>query len=337
MKIHGFDILICSVCSQLYKNQRIASSNSMGASYFSDGYIEGPFIPVQPRIIKCINENCGQFLQISQLKMVASVNHDDEDASSPDAWETAYDLVGYKIGLNNLKEALHKDICNSIDNEIIIRTQLLWRYNDLFRKDSSYFLQDDERDIFINNIDRLIVLNQDKDSISDKLFLAELYREKSDFEHCFEILKDLKCEKPCEITLKEKIFSQSKIRKDRVFDVDLIAVKKEYKCSFCNDSIILFDLENLIDPREYRHFICKNDNTIFNDSLKIQNPISEYRLNKFQKLLNSKKPHEQFIDNPELACPVCKGSNIVEFKPDQEKCIKCGQGNYIPIDWFNVN
>ena len=337
MMILGFDILICPVCSQLYKKQVIASSNTFGAIFYSDGYTKGASLPNQPIILKCINKDCGQYLQIESLKKIASESYDREETYYPGRWESAYDVEGYKMNIEDLNEALEDSICRNIKNETNVRTNLLWSYNDLFRKDSEYVLQNRERELFINNIESLIILYQEGTSIKERMFLAELYREKGDFEHCIEILKDLKCEKPGEIILKEKIYSQSKIKNDRVFDFALIAVKKEYRCSLCNDRQILFDLEKLKDPRDYRHFICKDDNTVFNDSLKVQNPVTEYKLNKIQKLLNLKKPHERFIDNPELACPVCKSRNIVEFKPEKDKCIKCGTGNYLPIDWFKDN
>jgi len=338
MRILGFDILTCPVCSQLYKKQIIASSNSIGSSYFSDSYIEGPFLPSQPTIIKCINENCGQFLQINKLKKIASIDYDDEDVYKHNAWKTAYDLEDYRMKIKDLLECLEKDICKTIDNEIDIRTQLLWRFNDNFRKYENFnFLEYDKIHFKFNN-KRLIEIKKDKTEVRDKLFLAELYREIADFESCIRVLNEINNENHNEKTLKEKIYSQAKIKNDIVFNIDKIAIKKEYKCNYCGESLILFDLEKIIDnPLQYRHFICIKDKIVFNASLKVQNPVTEYRLNKLQKIFKLKKPHERFIDNPALRCPVCKNRDIVEFKPEQQKCIKCGIGNYETIKWFNNN
>jgi hypothetical protein len=337
MRILGFDIIICPVCSQLYKKQIIASSNTIGSYYFSDSYTEGPFIPQQPRIIKCINEDCRQFLQISTLKKIISIDYDDEEAFKPNAWETAYDLEGYKMGLNDLKEALDKDICNIIENEIIIRTLLLWRYNDYFRKDENFILIEEDKEQFKNNIERLIELKKGKTEIRDLISFAELHREIADFDTCIKILNEVRNENPNEKTLKEKIFSQAKIKNKIVFNVNQIAIKKEYRCDHCGESIILFDLQKLDNPLQYRHFICRTENYVFNDSLKVQNPMTEYKLNKLQKMFDLKKPHERFIDNSKLACPICKNKKVEEFKPEEQKCIKCGMGNYETIKWFDNN
>lgn len=332
MRITGFTVIICPICSQLYKRQIIVSTNSIGASFFSDNYVEGPFILHQPSIIKCINDECGQFLQVSNLKSVATIDYN--KASNPDAWETAYDLRGYKMKIKDLLDCLSKDICNTIDNEIIVRTQLLWRFNDNFRDNKIYELSDQETNRK-SNIERLIEIKKDKTKVQDKLFLAELYREISDFESCIKALNEIKNETHNEKTLKEKIFSQAKIKNNIVFNVNQIAIKKEYKCNYCGENFILFDLEKLNSPLQYRHFLCRTDSIVFNSSLKIQNPIKAYNLNKLQKVLKLKKSYERFIDNPDLTCPVCKNKNIEEFIPEHQKCIKCGTGDYVTINWFN--
>lgn len=335
MYISGFDILICPICSQLYKKHVIVSSNSFYATYFSDSYTEGPYLPGQSSIIKCINEDCGHFLKISNLKQIASLNYSDDDVYRPESWQTAYDLRKYKFKIKDLLDCLSDDLCNTLENELFIRTQILWRYNDFFREDKKYELSDQDETNRKSNIKRLIEIKRDRDTVKDTIFLAELHRELADFDSCIKILSEIKNENQNEKNIKEKIFSQAKIRKDIVYVVSQIAIKKEYQCDQCGESLILFDLEKLNSSLQYQHFICKKDNNVFNDSFKILNPIPAYRLNKLQKLFKIKKPHVQLIDNPDLSCPECKNKNVDIFIPEEHECIKCGTGKYVTTNWFD--
>jgi hypothetical protein len=332
MRILGFDIAFCPFCLQVYKNQIIGSSNTFNSNYFSDGYLEGQFIPQIPSIIKCVNSKCGKLFNIKNAKIITQI---DEFGGYEPEWEFAYNLAEYKIGIKELQEALETGFCENELEEITVRILLLYRYNDLYRQNRDFKFSSGEKETIIDNIDKLIELHKNETTTGGKLFLAELYREKKDFDICLEILSGISIEKESEKDIKEKIYSQAKVKDDIVFNIYTVAVKKEYKCNNCNDRLILFNLEKLDTPLQYKHFICRIDNKVFNASLKIQNPITEYRLNKLQKMFNLKKPHERFVHNNELACPICKNKNIQEFSPELQKCIKCGVGNYETVKWFD--
>ena len=336
MRILGFDILFCPFCTQVYKNQIIGSSNTFNSKYFSDGHLEGQFIPMIPTIIKCVNNECGKLFNIKNAKIITQV--DEFNGYEPE-WEFAYNLAKYNIGIKELHEALANGICENEQEEITVRTLLLRRYNDFYRLDKDYKFSSDEKKSVIDNIERLIELHKNETSTRGKLFLAELYRERKDFDLCLEILSCINNENGSEKDIKEKIYSQAKVKDDKVFNVYAIAVKKEYKCINCGDSLILFDLDKINNLTEnhldFKYFKCRSDNKVFNAPLKIQNPITEYRLNKLQKIFKLKKPHERFIHNNKLACPICNNKNIEEFNPELQKCIKCGVGNYETVKWFD--
>jgi hypothetical protein len=64
----------------------------------------------------------------------------------------------------------------------------------------------------------------------------------------------------------------------KVFNIDNIGIKMEYKCSICNDSMILPDLKKLDNGPEHKHFRCKRDNKVFDAPLKMVNPKEEKTL-----------------------------------------------------------
>ena len=35
-----------------------------------------------------------------------------------------------------------------------------------------------------------------------------------------------------------------------------------------------------------------------------------------------------------ISCPFCKGTDIEIFNPANQKCVKCGEGNYKVVEWF---
>ena len=189
MTIAGFEIFTCPYCSQLYKNSIIGSYNNIRSNSFSDGYVEGPFIPKIQSIIKCINNACSKFFNIKDKKVIAKL--DFEDFNNPE-WKDAYYLSMYNIGISELEEALQKDFCKNQDNEVAVRELLLQRYNDVYRKNREYEMSKEEKNKFLLNIDKLIELYRNDSLPIDRLFLSELYREKGDFASCIAILHEMK-------------------------------------------------------------------------------------------------------------------------------------------------
>ena len=317
MKIAGFKISKCPYCSQLYKNRIIASYNTLNSRYYSDGYIEGDFIPKMPSIIKCINSSCGIFFKIEEGKFVAEVGVEDFDNPK---WNNAYYLAGYKISPIDLEEALSTDFCKDAETEKAIRVLLLRKYNDNIRYDKKQNFTPTVKSMFLTNIDRLIKLTK-PEITAEKLFFAELYREKGDFASCERILKSLKTEKDNEKRIKEKIFSQAKVKDDKVFNIYLVAIKIEYKCDNCGDSHILFDLSKLNHPLDYKHFKCLNENRLFEAPSKI--------------FAREKESKNTFVPCDNTICPFCGGSDVEIFEPEIQDCLNCKSGKYKIVDWFN--
>jgi len=333
MTIAGYEILNCPFCTQTYKKIVIASFNTFDIKPYSDGYVDGN-IPQShfPSVIKCINKKCGQFFTLKEPKVIAEIGKDEYDTEE---WKQAQHLSSYKIEISELYEALVNDFCNNPENEKTVRLLLLRKLNDIFRENRKYQLSEIEAKNYISNIDKLIRFSQDDLSASGKIFLAELYREKGDFNSCIEILNTVTSEDENEKIVKEKVYSQAKVRDNKVFNLHLAAPKKEYQCNKCGHNIILFDLTKMNSNSKYQHYKCNNDKTIFNAHSKERNPKPYYKLNFFQKLFKLKKPYEHMTTRENIPCPSCTKSNVEIFNPDAQKCVQCGNGNYKSVKWFN--
>lgn len=331
MTIAGLKIVSCPFCKQLYKNRIIGSYNTFNSSYFSDGHLEGDWIPEMLSIIKCINNDCGNFFNIEEAKVIAEL--DKNDFNAPE-WKDAHYLAGYKIGIKELEEVLSINYCKNEQEEISIRTLLLRRYNDVFRKDKKHKYTSVEKENFIGNIERLIELYKNETTAAGKLFLAELYREKGDYDLCLQVLIGISNEKEDEKQFKVKIYSKAKLKDDRVFNVTTLAPKMEYKCNNCGDSLILFDLNKINSPLNYKHYKCRTENKIFNSSSNEKNPDRYYKLSAWQKLFKTKEAYKDIIPKNVIKCSNCDGKDVEEFNPENQNCIKCGQGNYDVVKWF---
>jgi len=332
MTIAGYEILCCPLCTQLYKNPIIGSYNTFNSRYFSDGHLEGDYIPQMPSIIKCVNNDCGKFFNIEEAKKIAQIDNGSFDAPE---WKFAHYLAGYNIGLKDLEEALTTDFCKNEEEEITVRTLLLRRYNDYFRQDKEYKFSLEENESFLYNIERLIELYKNENNTSGKLFLAELYREKNEFDLCLEVLNGISNEKENEKTVREKIYSQAKVKDHKVFNIHAIAIKIEYKCDKCGESVILFDLSKMKSQLDYKYFKCKVENKIFNAPSKEKNPVDYKKPSLMQKILKTSKTYENIIEKTAISCPTCNGTDIELFNAESQNCIKCNTGRYDIVKWFD--
>jgi hypothetical protein len=235
-----------------------------------------------------------------------------------------------------MEEALEQGFCRSAEEELKIRTLLHIRYNDWVRSDRSLNFPPDVKAKFLANIEKLLELIPEAPAtISRMLFRAELYREKGDFNNCIQSLKGLKIDDEDMVRNIQKIFSQAKVKDDRVVNLGDVAIKKEYQCDQCEKSLIVFDLDKLDSPYEYRHYWCKNENKIFNAPSKKDNPKRADQ-HAFEEIkIPVKTPYERYLPREQVYCFSCSKFDTELFNPEQQKCIECHEGSYVPVKWFD--
>src|SRR6476660_1051502 len=62
----------CSSCQKFIAQYTIASGNTFGARFWTDGKRDAPMLPDQPWLVKC--RHCGSLLWIDEQKQVGEIN-----------------------------------------------------------------------------------------------------------------------------------------------------------------------------------------------------------------------------------------------------------------------
>jgi len=233
-----------------------------------------------------------------------------------------------------LEESLNSFFCKNKDNEIKVRLLLLKRYNDIIRKEENRKRTKEETEAFIKNNSSLIELHKNATSTNERIFLAELYREKGDFDSCINVLINVSADKAEQKDTRDKIYAMARLKYDKVFNISTCAPRKESKCNICKDSIIVFDLDKINHPLDYKLYICKSENTVFNSPSKEENPKLHNKARFFIIPAKSKKAHERYIERKVITCPYCKSKDVALFFPEIHNCISCGVGKYEIVEWF---
>ena len=327
------EITPCPHCAKLYKKRAIVSYNTFGATIFSDGHVDG-MIPNFVSIIKCSNETCSKFFDLVEQEAIGEISKDEFGKTNNEEWVNATEITNYVIETKSLEDALKTDFIKNVKNEIKVRTLLLRRYNNKFRENRKNTFSEQELILFTSNAKRLIELLKNSFTTNELLFLAELQREIGDFDASINTICNIKNENTNEKVIKEKVFSQAKLKDSIVFNVNMVAIKMEYQCISCNHTLVLFDLEKINNTLDYKHYRCKDENIIFSAASKSRNQNEFYKLNLFQKTFKTKIPYQEILINKEIYCPNCNKSETELFNPEKDKCISCKEGHYIKVKWF---
>lgn len=333
MTILGEEIIACSHCGKAYRQPIIGSFNTFLATFYSDGYLEGSGIPNFVPVVKCAK--CSAFFLRHKAQVIGEMMEGEDKEQYPKEWKNAANLREYRITAPELEEALSSDFGREGKNEYTLRYQLLHAYNHAWRNREAPSKGNQlENAGFMANAVRLIDMLEKKEDPDQLLFIADLYRQTGNFEKCLSILEGMwnlpKGEKRKQL---EQIYSQAKIKDPMVLDFDFTAVKKEYSCSRCGESIFLFDLDKIISSLDFRHFRCIPENRVFNASMLKSNPLPYYSSSIFKRLFRRKKAWQQFVPAGKIHCPHCKTDRVEPFSTSQ-KCIYCGKGRYRAVKWF---
>lgn len=68
----------CANCAQPFAEETLASGNTFGAKYWTDGKTEAPMLPDQPALIKC--PHCQALLWIEAQNLLDEVDFGDRTA-----------------------------------------------------------------------------------------------------------------------------------------------------------------------------------------------------------------------------------------------------------------
>ena len=172
MTTYGPDIVLqCKECNGNISRHSLASGNTIGARYWTDGWCDAPMLPESLPLIKC--SLCNELVWVEELEQVAEIGRGEEAPQSlePLGYEQAPDLAGY-IKFLNQADGMDKG------QLLYLRRRNWWTGNNKRRHaEDEIPLNDDER----NNLASLAKLFRAEDE-NDRLSKAEALRQLGEFD-----------------------------------------------------------------------------------------------------------------------------------------------------------
>jgi hypothetical protein len=178
----------CPNCKMAIKQHTIASGNTFGAIYWTDGKEEAPMLPDYPQLVKC--PHCSNMLWIDEAKELTRTEH----FSSPQGRKEAKTYK--KPTLNNYHHFLNT-VKVEKEKELYLRMQAWWASNDKYRHNPSENVSLSVEET--RNLELLFSMLQTADS-SERIIKAEIARELGRYEEC-QILLDQKFEPDLELVV----------------------------------------------------------------------------------------------------------------------------------------
>lgn len=212
----------CPNCENLITNGSLMSGNTNGAKIYSDGRMFATMLPEYPEIAKC--RNCDAIFWLSKKEEIGTYNCGDADNQE---WENA-DEADF-LNLDDYFRALKSGLATDKEEEIYIRENIWWAYNDRIRYGKKTFTKNEELD-WEENIKKLLDL-LDLSEEWDQLKIAELYRNLGNFKESISILKSINSE--YQNSIKKKLLKACKQKNRWVFllndDEESNTIKARFK------------------------------------------------------------------------------------------------------------
>ncbi len=189
----------CSECSGLLLKYSIASGNTFGAVFWSDGKMEAPELPEYPSLVKC--PHCLSPVWIDELETVGKVkSFQSLDTSVKNSLHLDVDDYASFLKDNRLDADAEKDLrirawwvgndgrrSNQTDHAATNKRYQFWFK--LFKKERIEKEQpSDFTETETNNLNALAALLDESDD-SERLMKAEIMREQGEFDQALELLE----------------------------------------------------------------------------------------------------------------------------------------------------
>ena len=201
--IPGLDYIYqCPECGKRISIGSILSGNTFGATIYSDGKKDAPMLPNYPDLVKC--SKCEAFFWLHNLRPVEEI-----DAWQKKSWEETnneeYPLEASFLDLPDLLVALDKKVYRTEIEELDLRQNIWWAFNDRVRAGKEIFARPDHSAIWEDNLRKFQAMLDPEDP-SDSVRIAEIHRNLSEFDKCMKKLNTIK--DPDVIWVVEKIKSE---------------------------------------------------------------------------------------------------------------------------------
>lgn len=168
--------MCCPHCETGFSFMAVGSFNTCGATFYTDGYIEGPMYDDQGRLFRC--PTCHATGWSDEFACPEGLEED------PDELSAVFDPDAGPIPLHEYPDLLATAPWRGPEEEKYVRIAAFWAANMPRRGADGTpdpFDADEERNL-------LALLERLGDSPQDRLLRAEILREMGRFEDCLEVL-----------------------------------------------------------------------------------------------------------------------------------------------------
>ncbi len=169
----------CNSCKGLMKQRTIASGNTLGAKYWTDGKVDAPMLPITPEVVAC--PHCRKVQWINDLEEVGEIPGPRGFGVTRPEYDKTFDHQPFiELPLADDYLEFLKSGERRNDQEIYLRSMYWHLMNDKRRQESvSIPLINDE----VENLKRLLILLEPVTE-SMRITIAEIHRELGDFDSC---------------------------------------------------------------------------------------------------------------------------------------------------------
>jgi len=182
--------LQCNICKKTIEITNIGSGNTIGARYWTDGYMFARMLPEELRFRKC--PHCRSLFWIDDLKELGVIDWLNGDEEPNKAWGRVKSALNFD--LSDYFTALENNFPRTTEEIKDLRMNTWWFFNHRYRwpQTKRFFFKTKPAEplnilAFHNNLTALQDL-LDKDVQSERILMAEIYRELSRFEECERLL-----------------------------------------------------------------------------------------------------------------------------------------------------
>lgn len=171
----------CTHCDYLVLNDSIRRDDHVIGDLYSDGKRQLQYADDWPIITRCLK--CGSIFWMREENARMKV------PSTKDI-EEPYLGVQNAIPLDifDLMDCVEVNFFNNVDEELYLRTRLVWRFNDRYRfTNAPLYFTLREKEIWYNNLRRMRAMLDFRD-YHERLMLAEVQRYLRNFAECMDII-----------------------------------------------------------------------------------------------------------------------------------------------------
>lgn len=179
--LETFVIYQCTQCDYLVLNDSIRRDDQVVGELYSDGMRHLRYMDDWPIITRCVK--CGTIFWMREANAKIKVPWY-KDIEEP------YLSVQNAIPLDifDLMDCVEENFFNNVDEELYLRTRLVWRFNDRYRfTQAPLYFTLREKEIWFSNLRKMRAM-LDFHDFHERLMLAEVQRYLRNFAECMDII-----------------------------------------------------------------------------------------------------------------------------------------------------